>query len=60
MPPQQVPAHQGGKAGWANTEDQIPEIVSEYLPFIFLGDLAGNLEAGGIKAKRLCKSTTIG
>lgn len=47
-----VPAHQVGEAGWANTQDQIPEMVSEYLPLIFLGELPGNLEAGGIKAKK--------
>lgn len=56
-----VPAHQVGEAGWANTQDQIPEMVSEYLPLIFLGELPGNLEAGGIKAKkkRMCKSATM-
>lgn len=29
-------------------QDQIPEMVSESLPSIFLGDLEGNLEAGNV------------
>lgn len=39
------PQRREGRVG-QYLEDQIPEIVSEYLPLIFLGDLEGNLEAG--------------
>lgn len=37
---QEAPSHKEGKAGWAvaYTRSRIPEMVSEYLPLIFLGE----------------------